>query len=414
MKPAARPASSTVFADEVRDAVQHLRMALAEVCSAVPGQPADRASQLASALDLDEGLAWKLLKVIRTSDPFEATRYVPGQSGAEIFLGAARQKRVAQEVIARASEAFAEFRRLISEHAGDRRSFDMMAAGQIQRDRVWADQIHRKGAFQHLSYLYGIQARTELRTYVLAPSPNSETYDVLAIRGFYGVRRIRESVPWRVSRVYAVDDAGEIRTTFDREPIDVDAAADPRGDGLPLVRAFCTSPMPEFRRVHRARGVDDYLLNDDRLGNAGQFTCVVGEILREAEPRYRDARHNVLSLNANLRTPCERLVMDVLIHRDLFSRYEPSAAIYCDAFMRDPSEPFQPWDRMPMDETITPLGGGIAAVFTRDVPRYTELLSIALGRAGWDSEAFNAHRLCLAYPPVPTTVTVVHPLPERP
>ncbi len=414
MKTADPSTTSPAFKDEVREVVQRLRGALSDVCFSLPGGSPERASQLASALDLDEGLAWKLMKVINVGDPFEATRYVPGPSGAKIFLRAARQKKIGEEVVARLESALSSYRRLIKELAGDRKSFDMMAAGQIERDPLRADIVHRKGAFQHLSYLYGIQARTELRTYFLRPSADAPTYDLVSIHGYVSLRRIRESVPWRVSSVFTIDDVGTVQTQFACEPLDPEGASDPGSAGLPLLRQFSSLPMPVFRRVPRARGFHDYVLSDDRLGDAGQFTFFTGEIVRSAEPRFRDAHHQMLGVEVGARTPCERLIVDLFMHRDMFERFAPATDLYSDVFMHDPTEMFQTWDRMPTHETAVPLGRGMSAVFAREVPRYRELVAFAFARAGWKSDEFDVYRLTVAYPLVRTTMRISQTLPERP
>lgn len=402
------------FGDEVRVVVQRLRAALADICAAIPGGPIERASQLTAALNIDEGLAWKLMKVINAADPFEATSYVPGQSGAEIFLSAARQKRIATDAVARAGDAFDEFRRLVSDHGGDRRSFDMLAAGQVQRDRIRADYTHRRGAYQHVSYLLGFQAQADARAYILKASESGDAYDVISVRTAVNVRRIRESIDWRVSRMYVTSDSGELIDTPDRVPLDREAAGDPEHAGLPLIRKFCSTPLPKFRRVSLARGFDHYLLSDDRIGKQGEFTCVIGELMRRAESRYQTRDHRELRMTSNVRTPCELLVMDVLIHRELFGACQFSTAMYSDTFVWYPGEPFRPWDRMPMHEAIERLGRGPSVAFRREVPHYPELLSYAMKQAGWNGDDFDVYRLALEYPPVPTTLVVECPLPERP
>lgn len=402
------------FNEQAGLVVQQLQEAVAEVVAAVPGVRIDRAARLAEALDLGNGLAWKIFKAVNGEDPMSAAQYVPGAEGIRIFLNAARKRNVPDEVIARARGSYDAFEELVRVQAGSRKSFDMMTAGISRTDRRQRDLAHRKGAFEHQSYIFGVQAKTLLRTWILQAAADGRTYDCVAIHGFVDLRLLRQVVPWCMSRCYTIDDAGTMQTTYEREPLDPDGAAAEGSAGLPLMQAFCSRPDLTFQRVRRPNNVDDYLLVNERIGTDGLVTCFSGELLRSAETRYRDATHQDLLFMPPVRIPCEALLLDIFVHRDLFGPLQLTQAMYCDAGMRDPTQPLYDWERLPLHDEPEYLGPGMTHANAPDVPRYLDLLRYGFDRAGWDSQQFDAYRLRVFYPPVPATVTLSHPMPPPP
>lgn len=406
--------SSCEFRTEAGLVVQRLQSAIADVLRSVGGARIHRAARLAEELDLASGLAWKIFRSAEGEDPYSAAQYLPGAEGARIFLAAARKRKVAAEILARVEQGFRDFEEFVSAQAGSRKSFNMLVAGQSRAERERTDLSHRKNAFESLSYIRGVQARCVVLTYILQASDDERHFDLLSIRGLVDMRRIRSVVPWCMSRTYSVNDVGKIESAGVREPLEPESASSARSGGLPLLTRFCSSPDINFQRVRRPNGIDDYLLVDDRLGNAGLTTCFTGEVLRAAEPRYRDATHTNLLFMPPVRTPCETFLMDVLVHRDLFGPLQFQSTMYCDAGMRDPTEPFYEWEKLPLFERPEHLGMGLTGVHAPEVPSYLELIRYAFERVHWDSSQFDAYRLRVGFPPVPATITLSHPLPQRP
>lgn len=392
--------------------LQRVRRALHAVIHSVPGETIARPAQLAEVLKLDNGLAWKVSKAIEGEDPFHTAHLLPGARGVQILLRAAKRKRVPNSCIEEAQAAFVELREFVRVHAGDRKSFNMLTTGQTRTKRAEADLTHRRGAFEHLSYVFGVHAKMQIRTYIVQPSADGDAVDVASIAGYVDVRRIRASIPWRITSLHSIDVAGRVRTTFDREPLDPEARDAELG--LPIIRRFCSDPLPPFRVVQRANGLVEHLLDDDRLGNTSLFSCITGEIVRAAEPRYRDPSHREAAVLARVRTPCATLLLDWIVHRDLVGPIRPTAAMYSDVFMRDPAEGLEECDRMPLYETPESLGRGTTGLFVGGAPRYAEMVEFAFDRLGWNGDDFLSHRLTIGFPPIPASVVMSHPLPAMP
>ena len=402
----------SLFEDHASRVIGRLRHALAEVVNSSP-KANHRAVDIADTFGIDTKLAWRIGRVVGDTDIFSAARYVPGASGIRIFLRAAKQLQVSKGVIAAAEAAFGSFSELVHTHAGSRKAFDMMLAGHAQEDRARADFEHRKQIFEGNSYIWGVQARVGARIDILAPSAGAEKFDCATIRGFVDLRRIRPNVPWRISRAYSADAAGGIHTAFVREPIDLTPDQAATLD-LPLMPAFCSKPLPRCRRVDGPTGIE-YELVEGAVGNTGLLSCVMGEIVRCAEPRYRTDRYPDISQMFRLRTPCELVVFDVLIHRALFGkRIEPEFILYSDLFAKQIGPQYRDCDRLPVQERIEYLGMGPAVTATSEISNYTEMIQHTLNRAGWNGADFDVYRVQLRFPPIPTNLVITHDLPEPP
>jgi hypothetical protein len=406
--------ANLAFEEHARRVIHGVRSAVGKLIEALPcdaSQPRD----LALALGIDKTLAWKVSRLIRVADPFAAANHVPGSAGIQIFLDAARRGSVPAPLIDAAAESLKEFERLIDVHAADRASLEMMLASCVRHVPDRAALTHRRAAFRANSFIWGVQARTQLKTDFLCPAAAEGLLDIATVRGFIDLRRIRANVPWVVARAKFMDDDGQQRRALMREPID--PSGDRAEDDAPvsLLRDFCTRPLPRFRRVSRTQGfVDDEIVGGP-VGNTAATTCVTGEVVRDAVPYYR-AEHNRFGESvARVHTPCEVVVLDQIVHESLFSAFDPQVSV-CSELSGEMPPPEHAQDRLalPVNVTVEYLGKGPAALHTPDVPRYVELGRHVFERLGWDGDRFRVYRLRLAFPPIPAAVTIVHELPQRP
>jgi len=149
------------FSEQASQVIGSLQASLSRIIDAVPGPAILRPSELAHTLKIDSILAWKVFKIVDTRSVFEAAQYIPGRAGLKKFYQAAARHRLPRELISEATEVSKQFEELIRVHAGNRKSFDMMIAGYAEEQSDRAVLEHRKGAFLHGSYIWGVQAKTQ-------------------------------------------------------------------------------------------------------------------------------------------------------------------------------------------------------------------------------------------------------------
>jgi hypothetical protein len=396
--------------------LQRVRGAFAEIVDALPGH-ITRPHELAKALKIDMKLAWKVVKVAHGADLFTTVRYVPGAAAIEVFLRAAAKRKVSSCLIQSAIAAVEEFDRLIETHADDRATLEMMLLSYGREDRRRGDLAHRKAAFTANSYIWGVQARTQVKVDILRSADEQGRLDFVTLRGFVGLRRIRPNVPVVIARARITDDDGGLLNPPLREPLDRAGGCD-GGDGAAslLLRRFCSKPLPRFRRVTGPHGFLEDELVEGEIGNAGAITCFTGEVAYGAVSQYR-TEHDRWGAHAVLmRTPCEALVFDLLVHEDLYASLELELAVYSELAGGSPVLPIEgrEGERLPTWESVEYLGKGPSVTHTPHVPRHAEMIRYALDKLDWDGERFDVYRVQMQFPIIPTSVLMMHELPEAP
>src|SRR5262245_44970872 len=150
----------TEFENQCRASVDRLRSALIELYDSIgadPGKPQD----VSRSLRVNKTLAWNVARLLQAEDSLAAVPHVPGASSLEKVIQASARNGADAETVAKAREAVADFRRMISAHAGDRPTLDLIIDG--ARSAKSPLELSRKLAFRGNSGLYGVQARTQLQ-----------------------------------------------------------------------------------------------------------------------------------------------------------------------------------------------------------------------------------------------------------
>ena len=397
------------FAAGAERVIRSLRAALSGVIAGIPEFTYSRPNDLAAELGLDPKLAWNVGRCLEGSDQFASARFIPGPTGMRALLRAAKRHNAPLQLIEETRAEFDAFSKLVRRHAGSRKRFNMLAAGLAVTKDSQPDIEHRRLLFDGNSYLWGVQARTIFRTYVAAPSAEGDTYDLMTVRGFIDFAHMRPDVSWRITLPTSTDDDENVHADADNMALDSSTPGP-----VPLMTNFCSQPLPQFRQRAGVVG-REFEFVGDAVGNTKRVTCVIGELIKQIEPRYRQELYHDFRTSYVIRTPARNLVCDLLIHRDLFpDSAPPTAELYSDLFNFGIRVRYDAKDRMPMHETVERIGAGSAACFTPEIPRYPEMLRYALERVGWNGDEFGFYRLRMQYPPIHTTLMLSKPLPQAP
>ncbi len=401
-----QPLEPPSFTAEFERTLHGLRASLTEVLAAIGADPG-RPFRMAGALGLNKNLAWKVARIVNAPSGYEAVQHVPGPGGIKILLAALAKHGAGERELDELRGALDAFDRMVRVHSGDRATLELML-GSIAPDRVDPQRLesNRKLSFQGNSATWGVQARVRVGVQLIAPSAdNPEEVDVGTVAGFLDFRRLRPTAwPLLMNIGYSEDDRGE--------PAHRPLAGDPNDP--PLLRDFCTSPLPEIRTVPRPDG-KTYELCEGPVGHTAASNCIFGWLARNVGSAYREGdEYEVAELMVQLNTPVEILVHDFLVHRELPFRGAPELHLY--SLMHGPV-PFPLWKqehhRIPCAETLEELGEGPPLMPTPHVPRHRELVQTACAGAGWDLADFRGYRLVMRYPPIPTMPVLSYPLAKR-
>jgi hypothetical protein len=124
--------------------------------------------------------------------------------------------------------------------------------------------------------------------------------------------------------------------------------------------------------------------------------------MRALGSQYADADNRYSQIGANLITPVEHLQFDLLVHKDLDWAMTPKIAIYSSLDGRLTHVGMgREGVRLPVPEPVVALGGGLTALATARMPRYSKLIESVFDRVGWNPGDFYGFRFEMAYPPIP-------------
>lgn len=399
------------FEEETAAVLGRVRAGLAEVIAAVPGHVADSAD-LHRALRIQKTASWRLYKAATAADPLAAGPHVPTPAVLKKFFEAAAAKGVRPETIAVAERATADLERLVDKHAGDRATFDSMIGALLAgEDARQISLAHRRLVFRGLKHILGVQAKTQLKFMAIQPSESDSTMlDLARVEGIISLRQLRSDAPLIVSRACVVLRDGCVQKVC-REPLGTVVG----GERMSLLSEFCSEPLPEFRETERPSDELEGELISRGVGRCSAITCFEGHAVRPIGTRYWSPEDPWVNACQKVRTPCEAVVLDMLVREGTFHGNPPSAAVCCEHFHEFRGE--DPWPKRSLltaPEPVSYLGRGVSVLQTQDYPRYTEMARYVFDRLGWNDEAFDVYRCRIEYPVVPSTVMIYFDLPKAP
>lgn len=395
------------FQADTVDAVRVVRDAFARMIERrCPGSKA--VTNISRAFKVHRKLAWQVVKVAYEEDPFTAARHMPTGKSFEVWLEAARGAEVPEALIDSARRAAERFEALATAHAATREELEMLLESCAPGHDVEAAERWRERSFAGNSFTWGARCKVLLALMVLAPSEDRERFfHVVQVRGLIGFRQTRPGVRWVVNQPVVADDSARADETVNRVALDPEAAR--AHGGVPVLPAFCSSPMPPLAR----RVVTGGILHDEfvagPVGLEGERTLVTGEVIRNLAPAHATEQDKIAHFGTAVRTPAELLHFDLFVHHGLFGEVERRLMVFND--LAAPIA-FDEADALPVPEKISRLGRGVALAQSPDIPGYSDLASWVFERMKARPGEYELFRIRLRYPPMPVSVMVRHGLPE--
>ncbi len=394
-------AGADPFFDEAGKTLRELRAATGSVIAACGG--IERATDVATRLDLDSSIAWKLWHVGRDVAGLPSPAHIPGKQGYERFLQAAAALGIEPAVIDRARAAFAGFQQLARHHAGDRAAADRLIGAITDEGRSRLDTSIRRDGFRANAYLLGVQADSVYQLDALKPVGAEFMPEVFRVRGHFGLQRNRANAPWVMSRTMLVYDAGRSED-LKRSPIDGRPEAT-NSPGSLLLAQFCSEQnIPIVRRTLADSTVEDELAAG-HIGQSGALDVVLGEHF-SGMPRIKQSADAMIM---RVLTPAKRLVFDVLLppgipHRSV--SYRVHSTVQSDV----PYSRSDDYAQIPIAESLEVLGAASTAPEAIEVPHQGQMLRWLLARLPSAGEGYTLCRVRMKFPPVPSVVAVRYEL----
>jgi hypothetical protein len=381
--------------------------ALISSTGADPGKTRDTARRL----DLSINLVWPVSRIINADDILTASSEVIDRIKLEKVCDACEAKGATADVVGQARQCIEDFEELISTCTGDRQSFSLLLKGLSHSDVTSHQESTRKTAFLSNSSLWGVQCRLSFKTVIF--TPNTETpdqVDAIRIFGMVDFRRLRP-VPWPLCWMFGYLDDGTLDPGAS-VPIEPPL---PGLGAIPLLKDFCSHPLPALRSVKRDYGIR-FDLDEGPIGNAGLLTCVVADRLVKWQSIYKTPQKNEnLGSIFDLVTPQEHMVFDIFLHQDLPPAGPPQCTLFDRLTAPRGFDPEMDTDRqLPFSNPIQDLKPGLADSAILQYPRYPQMLEHVFHQSGLDVTEFKGYRLSIRYPQIPTAADLQWELPKKP
>ena len=398
------------FEADVRDATQAIRRTLSEALTAV-GADLTRPQQMARQLGLDKSLSWKVTKILSDADPVAAIPRLPGRSGQKIIVDALLKAGAPSEQAEAVRAAMDEFERLVSVHAGDRDTLEIMLSSLTREGQADRDEAQRRLAYQANSATWGVRARVQISAHFAAPSThNAGMLDLAIASGLVDFRRLRQDAAWAVATIRGITDDGSPRGMVNFGPLDP-AISDPAAP--PLMTAFSSNPLPAIRTAPTRNGAVRCEIAEGPVGNTGAATCMTGWFTRAAVSRWRSPNDRYGEHFVSMTTPVETIFHDLFVHRSMTFALDPTIHVYSQL----PGGPVYPADGrtqglLPIADPVVRLGGP-PDLTTPDYAPFPRLVESVMKRMEWNIADFVGFRFRLRYPPIPALAVLRYELPER-
>jgi len=260
------------------------------------------------------------------------------------------------------------------------------------------------------SSLWGVRAKVSFKTVIHSPSKVKKDWiDTVRLGGLVGLQRYRP-VPWSLYRMHAYSDDGtpwEVTT----QPLDPDIT-DPMG--LPVLREFCTDPLPEILDVDTDFG-KRFDLAPGLIGNVGAVDCIFADQMSPFISLHNDDGNEDLSAMIDLQTPSEILIFDLFLHRDLGLTEIPEI-MHLDRLnsARGYRTTGEELSHLPISSTIKLLSPGTASCATPSYPEYHRLLDYTFKMIDQPPMDFRGYRFMMKYPTIPSAIVLRLKKPTRP
>ncbi len=394
-----RAAETVAFEQNALETLNSLKRSLARLLGTLPS-PVARPRDLRRILGIDYKLCWQVLQIVQAEDLLSVAPQVPGRVAIRKLLAAARSAGAAEEAAAEVESVATEFARLVATNSGSRNGFDIMLASVADREVSESFVMqHRRGAFRHERYLWGVDVATHFRQLVIRRADEGERTTGCFINAKYGLRRLRQEVmPIVHAHQFANVNASEI------EPFAPDAA---EAAGALIIPMFCSKPVPKFRTFQGEQDGWVYAaLDSEQIGSKASVDLVFGGVARDVDttPDANGARKIICG--ATTLFPTALTVLELITHRPSFGVPAVNFEVTISPSHSGLPHRVQAAQQFSVFEKVIHVGMADKAAPATEVPRYAELQREVFKRMGWEPSEFDVFRIKITCPILHTSTAL--------
>ncbi len=406
------PNASAAKERSLRDLSARLGACLGSVVEAAGGAGIGP-QRLADASGVDKVLASRLLKALRRDDEIARLHHLPGPEPLRRFLRSAKRKLgLDEETIQPALEAVEDFRAFLANEIGDRSALTSLLAAWSPEVRTEFELRRKQAAWRAMSELLGNTADLDLSAVILKPSDDPSMLDVTWVLGLVGLHRLRPGVPVKATTRRIVSDDSQ------RRPMGLDGRPLGGLTGGPMggeLDEFCQAPPGHFI-ARRTGNLLQYTLSGEDYGPDSAVDVLMAEVnLAEISATLEKGSGRRGWFYADSPIPSRKLMLDVMLHRDVYPGAEPELILYDTSVhgVADVNDPTRDIDRLDLVESVSSLGPATGDLSIKEFAPYPKVLKHVFDRMGQDPADFQVHRVAIDYPLHGMQVAVAFDAPER-
>lgn len=354
--------------------------------------------RLAEAVGVDKVLASRVLKALRGEDPIARLHHLPGPDPLSRFVRSGRRRlglevATVQPVLA----VVEEFRSVLATEWGNRSALTSLLAAWSPEVRAEFELRRKQAAWRAMSELLGSTADVDLSAVILKPAADPARLDVTWVMGLIGLHRLRPGIPVKATTRRIVPEHAKRRPMgLNGRPLEGLAGGRMGGE----LDQFCQARPGHFV-ARRTGDLLQYTLSSDDYGADSAVDVLLAEVNHAEMPasvQRGSGRRGWVYADAPI--PSRKLILDVMVHRDVYPGAEPELLLYDTSVhgVADINDRTRDVDRLDLVEEIRSIGPADGDLSIREFASYSPMIHHVFNGLDQDPADFQVHRVEIDYP----------------
>jgi hypothetical protein len=391
-----QPLTQVHFALRAEAMTSRVILVLNEVLPTVGLAVDSRPTDIASLLDIDMKLAWKVSQLLRADSPAEVLGGLPGRSGFLKLMSGLKRAGVDSEFIEIVQSAFDDLLSDINTYAGNKSTYESMVLGLGARSDLPLALAQRRSLITAMSSVIGIYCRSLYVLDVIGPRLESGGFDRVSVVSYDGIFRLWSGIPWclRLPRLGMV---GEDRMT--RIVTGIEPSED--FDGRLLGGYSGLSGIKITQRPDTHPEYQDFSLESEGVGPRHAARIVHGS----RTSHQSIGAGPIQSIRIDL--PIEHCEMDLMIHRSWLEVHDSTSASVFSPGLGGGHGTDDSWRRrlpITLKSSVAADGSSHGAPFGWSLDQHSQLVQQMIAGSGHDRSDYVVRRVALTYPPLPAEI----------
>lgn len=372
-----------------------------------------RPAALAKKLGIDKSLTGRIMRSVRSEDVYEIVHNAPAPHGLRIFLDAATDAGITEELRRRAEASVSEFESLIHMFPDGRSALEAAISDHIPEVRQRNERAAKQAVYKSMAYLLGYEVDASTLVSILSPDSDGTMVDTVHAGSLVQLRRLRGNSQFNLFGLRRYNMQPEISSWLET----LDGRRDVLDINDYILNDFSTAPLPKLSIREEGDAVYT-VLDADSLSINAPVTISNGWIARRSSLRYRSEDRDREWSTALLRIPARVRIQDYFIHKDIWPsppEIQPRmhGLVTGSDFRKDARMRL---DEIAMSTPVRHIGTGIDMPELRHqaVPRHREFIRHAFEQSGLNPADYRAYRCEVVYPVPFVSLTAWFDLPNPP